>query len=68
MAAVKELPVHDRSTQRTIAHALGVSQGMISYIYRLEKIILPHSSAIKPHLTDMDISTVCPTQLIALCS
>ena len=55
MAAVEELPVHDRLTQWTIAHALGVSQGTISYIYQFEKIILPHSSAIKPHLTDKDI-------------
>ena len=50
--ALAELPSHERGTIRDMSRQLGVSIGLCHTLVRTEKVILPHSSAIKPFLTE----------------
>lgn len=50
-AAVAELAEEDRSTLRDMSRNLGVSLGFCHSLVRNNKVILPHTSALKPILT-----------------
>jgi len=50
--AAAELPYHQRKTMRGLAGALGISVYTVWKLIRKEKVINPHSNAIKPFLTE----------------
>ena len=52
--ALAALPLHGRGTIRDLSHQLGVSVGICHTLIHIEKEILPHSSAIKPFLTEQN--------------
>ena len=51
-SALEEVPDEDRSTLRDMARALGVSKNVCHQLVRNEKVILPHTAALKPILVE----------------
>lgn len=51
-ASLADLPIGERSTIRDMSRSLGVSVGLCHSLVRNDKVILPHTSALKPILTE----------------
>jgi hypothetical protein len=54
---LSELPLSDRRTMRSLAGKLGISVWSVWRLCTVENIIMPHSNAIKPWLTDENKET-----------
>ena len=52
--AIKKIPLPKRKTMASLSTALGVSAGTIHHLTRNEKLLKPHTSAVKPSLTDIN--------------
>lgn len=50
--ALEEVPEQDRSTLRDMSRSLGVSLCTCHQLVRYDKVIMPHTSALKPILTE----------------
>ena len=50
--AMEDIPSYERGNLRSLANALGVSVKVVWKMKMHEKVIHPHSNAIKPYLTD----------------
>jgi hypothetical protein len=51
-SALEQVPRHERGSMRSVAAKLGVAVSTAHLLIREEKIIQPHSSPLKPYLTE----------------
>jgi hypothetical protein len=51
-SALEAVPMEQRSTIRDVSHALQIPKSTVHRMVRVDKVIRPHTSAVKPLLTD----------------